>query len=86
MADKKLPDLPETSDKEFWGGYTEIIEMHEKERCLHGGNLTSRGNNEAWCINCNAVWQLGIGDRILDGHLYHNDLKIIQKKPVYAAR
>ena len=74
--DNKLPNLPETSDKDFWGGYTEIIELHDKERCLHGGNLSHR-DNYAWCINCNAMWQLNGQDRILDGHLYRGDLKVI---------
>ena len=77
MSDKKkLPDLPKSTDTDFWQGEVEIIEMHEKSRCLHGGNLTRR-ENTAHCINCNAGWVLDGRDSILDGHLYRDGLKII---------
>ena len=71
----KLPDLPPSSDRNFWGGEVEIIEWHEKARCAHGGNLTER-NKTAYCINCGAGWNLDGRDRILDGHLYRDGLKI----------
>lgn len=73
----KLPDLPPTKDKDFWQGETEIIELHAKARCLHGGNLTERPNHEAFCINCGAGWLLDGHDRVLDGHLYRDNIKII---------
>lgn len=77
MAKKdKLPELPLSSDKNFWGGEVEIIEMHEKGRCLHEGNLTMRRDREAYCINCSAGWFLDARDEILDGHLYRDGLKI----------
>ena len=74
--EKKLPELPDSSDKDFWQGEIEIIEMHDKQRCLHGGNLVSR-DNSAFCVNCGAGWLINGQDKIIDGHLYHLDKKII---------
>lgn len=73
----KLPDLPESKNTDFWQGEIEIIEMHEKQKCLHGGNLTAKPNKEAFCINCGAGWFLDGRDEILDGHLYRDHKKII---------
>ena len=76
MAKNKLPDLPPSKNTNFWQGEIEVIEMHEKERCTHSGNLTMR-DRMAHCINCNAGWVLDGRDRIVDGHLYRDGIKII---------
>jgi hypothetical protein len=73
---KDLPSLPPSSDKDFWQGEVEIIELHEKERCSHSGYLTLR-ERMAHCINCNAGWNLDGRDRVEDGHLYRDGIKII---------
>ena len=73
----KLPDMPPSKDTDFWQGEIEIIEMHEKQRCLHGGNLIMRPDKQAFCINCGAGWFLDGRDDIKDGHLYRDLIKII---------
>ncbi len=76
MSNNKLPPLPKSDDKDFWQGEVEIIEMHDKERCTHSGYLTMR-ERTAYCMNCNAGWELDGRDQILDGHLYRDNIKII---------
>lgn len=74
-----LPDLPPNEDKEFWGD----AEIH--------GNLIPKkvpffeqphffirvSGHEAQCTHCDWGFALDPGDKIINGHLYDKDGKLV---------
>lgn len=69
-----LPDLPPSSS-EYWK-YSEM-EVREMQKGLkHEHRFEQRTSREIQC-ECGAGFFIGIGDKVIDGHLYHNDKLVI---------
>lgn len=74
----QLDDLPESSDKEFWGEadvHTNIIPQKMVEDDKHYFIRVS--GHEGYCNHCHWGFALDSGDRIRDGHLYTRAGKLV---------
>ena len=67
-----IDDLPNSSDKDFWGATAEIhtgITPH-RELSEDGHNFIRVKGNGAECTKCHWGFDLDPGDKIEQGHLY----------------
>ena len=51
------------------------IEVGQRNKCDHFFEM--RRSDEIKCIKCNTGLFIGLGDKVENGHLYHNDKLII---------
>jgi len=75
---KKLDDLPESSDEEFWADaeiHTNLRPHTEFNEEGHYFELVS--GMSAQCRNCHWGFDLDRGDKIVSGHLYDKNGKLI---------
>lgn len=70
---EKLPDLPSTSDREFWSGKTETVVLNRPD---HTHSLVQVSGVEAQCL-CGWGILLDYEDEIKEGHLYRRGKLII---------
>lgn len=79
MEQSKLPELPESSNKEFWGD----AEMHtnivpQKVKFLDQPHIFIQvKGHEAQCQHCDWGFPLDPGDKIRDGHLFDREGKLV---------
>lgn len=78
MDKAQLDDLPESSNKEFWGEadvHTNITPQQMLDSKEHVFRRVS--GHEAYCDHCGWGFALDPGDKIKDGHLFNRDGKLI---------
>lgn len=51
------------------------IEVGQRNKCDHFFEM--RRSDEIKCVKCNTGFFIGLGDKVKNGHLYHNDKLII---------
>ena len=75
---QKLDDLPGSGDREFWGD-AEIHTNLKPHDILadHGHYFKRVSGHQAYCEGCGWGFQLDPGDKIVDGHLYNKDGKLV---------
>ena len=74
----KLPDLPPSSDGDFWLE-AEIHTGIVPEAVNQGGThyFERISGHQAYCKHCNWGFQLDSGDKIVDGHLFDKKGKLV---------
>lgn len=78
MENTKLDDLPESSDKEFWGEADVHTNITPQKIFDEGGhNFVRVTGHEAYCHHCGWGFALDGGDKIKDGHLFSRDGKLV---------
>ena len=76
MEENKLPDLPASSDENFWlDGYKQRIELKPPEKCEHRF-IGGRGH-EVICKKCNIGFIVGAPFKLKDGRIYHENKLVI---------
>lgn len=78
MEKIQLDDLPESSNKEFWGEadvHTNITPQQMLDSTSHSFKRVS--GHEAYCDHCSWGFALDPGDKIKDGHLYTRDGQLV---------
>ena len=75
---KRLDDLPESSDKDFWLE-AEIHTGLEPQEVVKGGKhyFVRTTGRQAQCQHCDWGFELDPGDKIKDGHLYDRQGKLV---------
>lgn len=72
---QELNELP-VSKNEYWkDSEVELIQLAPKTPCEH--TFRHIKSMEVECIKCRAGYYLGPLDRLIDGHLYHNEQLVI---------
>lgn len=77
-SSNNLGELPESSNKEFWGEaeiHTDLVPHTEFSE--EGHYFQRIKGNEAQCKNCDWGFALDPGDEIKEGHLYDEKGKLI---------
>jgi len=74
----KLPDLPASSDGDFWLE-AEIHTGLIPEEINKGGEhyFVRTTGRQAQCQHCDWGFELDPGDKIIDGHLYNKKGKLV---------
>ncbi len=73
-----LPDLPESSNKKFWGEseiHTNLVPEEVVKTKVH--YFIRKTARQAQCTHCEWGFELDPGDKIVDGHLYAGDKLVI---------
>ncbi len=77
MDTKSLDDLPESSDKEFWGE-AEVHTNLTPQIMFDSSHYFKRvSGHEAYCDHCGWGFALDPGDKVKDGHLFSRDGKLV---------
>lgn len=63
--------------RENLGEDAEIVDIPLKEPRICNHVFSQRTSREIVCAHCNAGYEIGVGDRIVNGHLYHGDKLVI---------
>ena len=77
LNQKRLDDLPK-SESEFWEG----AEVHTNLTphdifAKHGHYFKRVSGHQAYCEGCGWGFQLDPGDKVIDGHLYNRDGRLV---------
>lgn len=77
MDKQKLDDLPESSDKKFWGEAE--IHTHLTPQIMFDQEHSFKrvSGHEAYCEHCGWGFALDPGDKVRDGHVYTRDGKLV---------
>lgn len=76
MEKVQLDDLPESSNKEFWGE-AEVHKLTPQKMFDESHYFVRVTGHEAYCHHCSWGFALDGGDKIRDGHLYDREGKLI---------
>ena len=77
MEKQELEDLPESSDKKFWGEaeiHTNLIPQEVNDSNHYFIRVSG---HEGYCKHCGWGFALDPGDKIKDGHLYSREGKLV---------
>lgn len=78
MENTKLDDLPESSNKKFWGEADVHSNITPQIMFDQGGHSFKRvSGHEAYCDHCGWGFALDPGDKIKDGSLYTKEGKLV---------
>lgn len=74
MDKVQLDDLPESSNKEFWGDADTHTGITPQVLFDQGGHIFRRvSGHEAYCDHCGWGFALDPGDKVKEGHVYTKD-------------
>jgi len=74
-GERKLENLPESEDRKFWKGDTQIIRLQKAKRCKH--EFERLNGIEVRCKKCHMGYRLGPEFSLQDGHIYYKSKKLI---------
>jgi hypothetical protein len=77
MDTNKLDNLPESSDKEFWGGADVHTNITPQKMFDEQHSFRRVSGHEAYCDHCGWGFALDGGDKIKDGKLYDKEGKLV---------
>jgi hypothetical protein len=77
MDKVQLDDLPESSNKEFWGEAEINTNLTPQKMFDETHTFRRVSGHEAYCDHCGWGFALDPGDKIKDGHLYTKEEKLV---------
>lgn len=66
-----LDDLPPTEDKDFWAEADVHTNLRPVPFFDQAHVLVRRTGHQAQCTHCSWGFQLDMGDKVIDGHLFN---------------
>ena len=77
MDKQPLADLPESSDKEFWGEAEVHTNLTPQRMFDEKHYFEWRRGHEAYCNHCGWGFALDAGDKVREGHVYARNGKLV---------
>lgn len=65
-----LPDLPGNEDNDFWGDAERYRVVPEATLSDGPHNFAHISRHQAYCGHCGWGFELDMGDKVVDGHVY----------------
>ena len=77
MAKPALPDLPPNEDEKFWGDAEQYRIVPEATLSDGPHEFEHVMGHQAYCNHCGWGFELDIGDRVKNGHVYTKKNRLV---------